>query len=588
MKRKAIIYFITVTFIIVTMVFSLPDMNINVSANTLPTFSMKVNKSSIVTGEEITVTLWGKNLSDMYAFEFHISYTTDNLIFVKGKPQDGNYSLGALLKKEGKIICSIYKSSKASVNDGNIPIYSLVFRGNSAGNANIKIDFVKVLETKILAETSSTLFDNSISIRINVPTEETSPSSSSPPAKETEEQEPEQDGNETETVESDLEKGLIRIDAETDNSGIANIELVTDELEAAMDTNETGIVIIGIQGTEKAKAINVSVDAWLISMAKEKNVEKIKVDVGPATITIAPDKFSKYLVSGSEKIELSVSIVDISTLPEEIKNIVGNNTVYDFNISIDGQKISDFNGQEVIIGIKYELKPGEDPSKIVIYHINEDGNLEIIRNGRYNSETGEVEFKVKHLSKYTAMYRHITFSDLNKAEWAREFIEALAARDVINGMPDGSYRPNDKITRCEFAKILIKALDLEDPEAECPFIDVDKNSWYYSSVASAYKLGIVKGIGGGKFAPDAEILRQDMAVMAYRAAKAAGIDLTPVRDAKVFIDSDRISDYALDSVKVINRAGIIDGNEYGYFRPFDSSTRAEAAKIVYLLYLFSK
>lgn len=78
-----------------------------------------------------------------------------------------------------------------------------------------------------------------------------------------------------------------------------------------------------------------------------------------------------------------------------------------------------------------------------------------------------------------------------------------------------------------------------------------------------------------------------MAVMIYRAAKAAEIELTPIREAKVFIDSNQISYYAVDSVDIISRAGIIDGNEYGYFKPFDGATRAEAAKIIYLLYLLS-
>jgi len=220
----------------------------------------------------------------------------------------------------------------------------------------------------------------------------------------------------------------------------------------------------------------------------------------------------------------------------------------------------------------------------VVYYIDDNGNIQVVTNGRYNPETGMVEFKPLHLSMYTAVYNDVAFSDISNVKWAVEAIESLAARGVISGLGDGTFRPNNKVTRAEFIKMLMIALELESEEAECTFSDVEEGAWYYEPIAVAQKLGIVSGKGDGTFGVNDEILRQDMAVMIYRAARLIGIELGDSIDAEPFTDEAEISGYAKEAVVAMQKAGIINGMGDGRFAPKNNATRAEAAVIIYKLF----
>lgn len=380
------------------------------------------------------------------------------------------------------------------------------------------------------------------------------------------------------------DRASVKVEAIMDANGTATVEVKADVLKAAIDSAKSKVVSIEVQSVEGAKAVKLSIPAQQINEAVQRQVERIEVNTGLATISISTDTFKKNIDFASASVQLSVSKIDSSAIPESAKEKIGDNPVYDFDISVDDNKITKFSGNDVTVAISYQLKPGEKPGKVVAYYIDDSGKLEVVKNGKYNAETGEVQFKPKHFSKYTAAYNNATFNDIGSVPWANESIESLAAREVINGFGDGTFKPDDKVTRSQFIKLLMQAFDLVDPDTKCSFSDVKEGEWHYSSIASAEKLGIVNGVGNGRFDPDAEITRQDMATMAYRAANIAGAKIEATKEAKQFADSSEISVYAAKSIESMQCAGIIDGVGNGYFRPSDNSTRAEAAKVVFLLY----
>ncbi len=174
------------------------------------------------------------------------------------------------------------------------------------------------------------------------------------------------------------------------------------------------------------------------------------------------------------------------------------------------------------------------------------------------------------------------FTDLSSASWAREAINALAAAGIVNGKSDTNFAPNDTVTRAEFAKMLMGVFGLDSGAyATSSFKDVSTDAWYFNSVETAYNLGIITGIGDGKFAPNALITRQDMAVMVVRAANVCGVSIPEVNAAIEFADSAIISDYAKASVSALQKAGIINGVSDTEFAPLDNATRAQAAQILY-------
>lgn len=150
----------------------------------------------------------------------------------------------------------------------------------------------------------------------------------------------------------------------------------------------------------------------------------------------------------------------------------------------------------------------------------------------------------------------------------------------MTGDDDGSFRPEEPITREEWAKVVLAAFEVDADDAECEFDDVDKDEWYYPYVAKAYQLGVVNGIDEKSFGIGQSVSRQDAVVMMHRLTELAR-DIRAYQPAELnFTDASEISDYALHPVKIFVTMNVISGYEDNTFVPQGSITRAEAAKII--------
>ena len=174
------------------------------------------------------------------------------------------------------------------------------------------------------------------------------------------------------------------------------------------------------------------------------------------------------------------------------------------------------------------------------------------------------------------------FNDLSDAEWAKEYINDLYTKGIINGVGDGKFAPNNHVKKEEIAKMIVVALKLEATEGETPdFLDVDKNSWYYEYVKIAYQHGIINGVGDNRFGVGEYATREAVATMICRAAEAKGMYLDDVITIYPFDDRDNISDWAVESVEILRESMIINGMYANMFVPKNKITRAETAKLVY-------
>jgi len=165
------------------------------------------------------------------------------------------------------------------------------------------------------------------------------------------------------------------------------------------------------------------------------------------------------------------------------------------------------------------------------------------------------------------------FSDI-AAHWGKQYIEFLAERGVISGYDNGEFRPNNNITRAEFAKLVVLALEPDGNEQKS-FSDVNRNDWFYEIVMRCAAAGIING-DGGLFRPDDLITREEAAAMLYRAT-----DFSDNGHELGFSDNDMISDYAKDCVRVLCANQIISGDEKNCFNPKSNTTRAEASALIY-------
>lgn len=172
------------------------------------------------------------------------------------------------------------------------------------------------------------------------------------------------------------------------------------------------------------------------------------------------------------------------------------------------------------------------------------------------------------------------FSDIQSVDWASTAIITLAKKGIVNGKEDGRFCPLDNITREEFTKMLVNALNI-DGKGKADFKDVEKGSWYAEFIDRAFSAEVVGGIGDGLFGTGRNITREDMAVMIYRAAEKAGIAFGENYNEVLFDDDAEIAEYAKEGVYALKTAGIINGKSNNSFAAKAFATRAEAAKMIY-------
>ena len=160
-------------------------------------------------------------------------------------------------------------------------------------------------------------------------------------------------------------------------------------------------------------------------------------------------------------------------------------------------------------------------------------------------------------------------------QWALTAVNYLRDSGIISGKSNTQFAPADNVTRAEFAKILVNAIGIDVSGYNDEFEDVKASDWYAPFVSAAVKNGIILG-ADGRFMPNHNITRQDMAVMIKRA-----LNLDDSEFKEVFDDSSYISDYAQKAVYAVYKRGIMKGSGNGYFNPRSNATRAEAAQTVY-------
>lgn len=172
----------------------------------------------------------------------------------------------------------------------------------------------------------------------------------------------------------------------------------------------------------------------------------------------------------------------------------------------------------------------------------------------------------------------IMFTDIEHVAWAKDSINALAKEGILSGRGDGTFDPDDNVTRAEFCKMITLVLSKHGAGYDCDFTDVGKDAWYYTYVASAKAHGLVNGRDDGSFGANDTITREEMAAIAVRA-----LGIADGHETEKFADDAEIASFAKDAVYTLKALGIMDGVGDNLFAPKTNVTRAMAAKVIYMI-----
>ena len=167
-----------------------------------------------------------------------------------------------------------------------------------------------------------------------------------------------------------------------------------------------------------------------------------------------------------------------------------------------------------------------------------------------------------------------------KGHWAEETVTYMADNGYINGYEDGSFRPDNQITRAEFAAIMARILG-ENTPYQGSFADVSASAWYAEAVQCAYEAGIVSG-DGVNFYPEHALKRGELAKMAVGLYQKLAGPAAETTDAG-FTDSGEFEEWEREAINAAYQLGFIKGMPDGSFQSKEPTTRAETAEILFRL-----
>ena len=187
------------------------------------------------------------------------------------------------------------------------------------------------------------------------------------------------------------------------------------------------------------------------------------------------------------------------------------------------------------------------------------------------------------VSETAPEYDNLVFSDVTPEHWCYDKIVKFAEKGYVNGYEDGTFRPNQTITRAEFVKIVNNFMGFEATTTETSaFEDISGNEWFAPYVNAAFENGYIRGYGDGTFKPNELIRRQEVIVILARLVGIAEqpLSLEDPRGLVRYSDSAEVEEWARQAVNNYSAYGFVKGYGDGTLRILQNVTRAEVVELL--------
>jgi hypothetical protein len=294
----------------------------------------------------------------------------------------------------------------------------------------------------------------------------------------------------------------------------------------------------------------------------------ITINTADAIITIpANSDVGKILVTTNDKIVLSDNFV------------TGSKVVSIEFIGKDGNPLSGDVRTKVEIPVKSDNKLISN-----VYEVQPDGTLKIVDS--VTTTDGKIVQNALEGRQYVVATYSRKFVDITSTMWSANDIQLLAAKQIVDGYNDGTFRPNNEVTRAEFLAMAMRVLsyNLEPSGKGTVFEDVKSGDWYSGIIEKAYENGIVSGDSEGKFEPNREITKEEMIAIVVRLLEEMRGKIDASNNNVKFTDANNIDSWAKNSIVKAEQVGLVDGNDQNQLEPDKTGSRAEAATLISKLF----
>lgn len=395
------------------------------------------------------------------------------------------------------------------------------------------------------------------------------------------------------------------VEKETDVDGTTTVNVTLEEntVKKALAAGEAiKEVVLEIAGTADNQVVTVPAGAFG-KLAEKQASLVLKTDKANLIIpgdVIDIDHLAQQLGVSTNQVQVNIQVKEVPV--ETARHLTAKaaadaalkpvGRVLQFNLKAKaGEKnvgISSFGNKRVrgeFLLTPEELKNVGDLRKLNVYRFDEAGQQWNYVQSKVDVANKKVIFITNSFSNYTVMEYAKTFADMH-GHWAKADVELMASKYVVKGKTPELFLPEDKVTRAEFATLLVRALGLsEERPARDRFSDVAPDAWYSGSVEAAARAGLVKGTGNGRFAPDDLITREQMAVMIVRALEQTGFEVTISEEEQEqllarFSDRAKIQNWAATDLARAVKSGLLKGVTATTIEPAANATRAQAAVMI--------
>lgn len=397
---------------------------------------------------------------------------------------------------------------------------------------------------------------------------------------------------ETTYIMKETTKVLLNLEYDLYHEGKASYLISNEQLESLLKEakkiegmGKIAIIQIDANMHEMLNEANIQIPRKALAKIADETNSNVRICLGIANFTL--DKISmSNLGSKTENENITISVAKAEEQNETIfaDEKLKTRPVYEFVIKTsNGNKITNFDGGKITVGIPYELSKDEKPNAIIVFYINNNGQKRIVR-GRFVNKLEEVQFTTTHFSKYAIGYNQVDFDDVLKNQWFKDAIDFVAARKIARGVGEKKFGPNINITRAQALMMIMNAYGIDvDIQTDGNFIDAG-DTYYTSHLAVAKKLKITSGIGNNMFAPEREITRQELFTFLFNLLKA--IDELPqlsgANSLQEFTDANEVAKWAIEPLDMFIATGVVKGYDLK-ISPKTIATRAQMAQILYIL-----
>ncbi|HJA48219.1 MAG TPA: S-layer homology domain-containing protein [Candidatus Agathobaculum intestinipullorum] len=356
-------------------------------------------------------------------------------------------------------------------------------------------------------------------------------------------------------------------------------------LNAAKKYNTDPVLEINVDVSSRADSMKVTLPSSSLEKLGEHDDAALVILSDVAEITLDSEAISAVAWQAGSTVTLYVTSVPTSELNSRQRAAAGSAPVFELSFKSGNTTISDFDGGRATITLPYRLKSGQKADGIVVWYMDNNGNLSAC-DTTYNTSRREVTFVTRHFSKYVIGYEEQEpvwsnpYYDVYRSAWYYDAVQYVTQKGLMNGTEAARFSPDETTSRAMIVTILWRQAGRPSVGSTTNFRDVDPSQWYGSAVRWAAANRIVTGYGDGTFGPDDTITREQMAAILYRYAQYKGYSVSATGNLGGYTDANRISSYAMAAFRWICGRGIMEGTTPTTLSPTGSATRAEVATIL--------